>query len=130
MAIVKTLYLKGPALDWAVALAEGYFTTNGQDLSYWESPAGVAHFLAMRSNEEHVIDWTRASSDWSYAGLIIERERITIIDTNHGFWGARPKLNFDKTSVESFATTALAAAMICYVQSKIGLEINVPNELL
>jgi len=125
---IKTSELKGDALDWAVAKCEGYFTTAGQDLNYWTSPDGAKHFMAMRNATGHGVHWTHASTDWSEGGPIIERERITSSYEGKGVWiaggfnGVAYIMNYP-------GPTPLIAAMRCYVASKLGNEVEVPDEL-
>jgi hypothetical protein len=118
---IKAQDLSGIQLDWAVAKCEGYFSTNGQVPEYWESPDGVTHFLKMRNA---VVDWTLASTDWAEMGPIIEREKIDLQERG-GVWQAL-LLDYFKTT----ATTPLIAAARCYVASKLGSEVEVPEELL
>lgn len=111
MTTIKTADLTGPALDWAVAKAEG----------------ASAHHLLGYSYE---VDWRnrrakRFSTDWSQGGPIIERERIAI-DYDHDIWNAA------KLGLHWFigGPTALVAAMRCLVKSKLGDTVDVPEDLL
>lgn len=73
------------------------------------------------------------STDWSQGGPIIERERIRIVPfppsrTKEGWWAG-----FDYTtgaSIGCAGPTPLIAAMRCYVASKLGDEVDVPEELV
>jgi hypothetical protein len=102
---IKTNELTGAALDWAVAKCEGYWL----DLV----PEG---------------EYT-PSTNWAQGGPIIEREKIDVIADPNGkdVWMGRLYLNWVK--YEAFATTPLIAAMRCYVASKLGDEVEVPDEL-
>jgi hypothetical protein len=63
------------------------------------------------------------STDWSQGGPIIERERIEL--EHDGFaWWARIKADEDYTG-----PTPLIAAMRCYVTSKLGDTVDLPEEL-
>ena len=63
------------------------------------------------------------SSDWAQGGPIIERERITVIAMPNGTWST-------STPLHSFHhPTPLIAAMRCYVASKLGDEVEIPDEL-
>ncbi len=68
------------------------------------------------------------STDWSLAGPIIERERISIRQ-----WTNVPIVHAympqDDAPWASDGTSPLIAAMRCYVASKLGDEINIPEEL-
>ena len=68
------------------------------------------------------------STNWSQGGPIIERERINIRDevTQWASW------MWDSTKagdVSYFGPTPLIAAMRCFVASKLGDEVEVPDEL-
>jgi hypothetical protein len=71
------------------------------------------------------------STIWSQGGPIIERERISIEDCQDGaglYWEAT---RIEPPSVsEARGPTPLIAAMRCYVASKLGDEVEVPDELL
>jgi hypothetical protein len=59
------------------------------------------------------------STDWAQGGPIIERELIAI----HGDW----KATLGEGTYEG--PTPLIAAMRCYVASKLGDEVDLPEEL-
>lgn len=109
---MKTSELKGAALDWAVAKAEGY--------------AGVA--LQERTNSDRYAP----AYYWEQGGPIIEREKIDLF-CNDGTWEAYCTAKNEGTdelqSFESIGETPLIAAMRCYVASKLGDEIDIPEEL-
>lgn len=105
---MKTAELQGAALDWAVAKCEGI---------------ALEQFLEAEKFPEH---YYKYSTNWLSGGPIIEREKIDIeweeecvayIYEPHGDY------------VESRGPTPLIAAMRCYVASKLGDEIDVPEDL-
>jgi hypothetical protein len=103
---MRTSELTGAALDWAVAKCEGYRLDLVPEGSY--SP----------------------STDWAQGGPIIEREIITLIHPRWDGWTAH-KYD-DRIEDESYTLdgpTPLIAAMRCYVASKLGDEVAIPNEL-
>lgn len=65
----------------------------------------------------------RFSTDWAQGGPIIEREKITIE------WTGEDWMGYIWHDEEVFGPTPLVAAMRCYVASKLGDEVNVPEEL-
>ncbi len=117
--MIKTSDLQGAALDWAVAKAEG-FTPNQAwahgKVALWKGKACKYS----------------PSTDWSQGGPIIERERIEwkyLGYETHPYWGA---LKFSPSKYERKALigpTPLIAAMRTFSASKLGDEIEVPNEL-
>jgi hypothetical protein len=106
---MKTSELTGAALDWAVAkceeanIGDGYYTG-----------------IVLRDGDSKYAP----STDWSLGGPIIERER-TEFDFNedtqmfHAYDGV----------YSGIGHTHLIAAMRCYVVSKLGDEVEIPNEL-
>jgi len=121
---MKTSELTGPTLDWAVAMASG----RGVKLtlrSYLGDNPGP-EFLALEW--EH--GWKELyeycpSTDWEQGGPIIEREKIGIgHDPELRCW-----LGVDTESKYQMGNTPLIAAMRCYVASKLGDEVELPEEL-
>ena len=118
---MKTSELTGAALDWAVAKCEGY------------------EIVRMRGNEITFLDRTDDgalnerqigySTDWAQGGPIIEREGISV-DRIGGAWTAdiADSVGGYIEHTES-GTTPLIAAMRCYVVSKLGDEVEIPEEL-
>ena len=109
---VKTAELSGAALDWAVAKCEGITVTvwKGAVVDEWSNPV-LYH------------------DDWAQGGPIIEREKICPCPTSTfvgSAWSATDLSGY----VTQFGTTPLIAAMRCYVVSKLGDEVDVPDELL
>jgi hypothetical protein len=114
---IKTTELIGPALDWAVATFEGLKTeggtviTNavylGEDLNTWP------------------VEWN-PSEDWAQGGPIIEQSLIVLSPDPSLGWTARSYMD----AVTYSGPTALVAAMRCYVASKLGNEVEIPEELL
>ena len=132
MPLVKTSELIGVALDWAVAKADGreeirvFAKTRPTDLGWIE----------IRFNPEPRANTARydPSIDWGFGGPIIERERITL-DARESDWQARIWNDVRNDYIEvgrrgGYCTTALVAAMRCYVTSKLGEEVDIPEELM
>lgn len=110
---VKTSEASGPVLDWMVAKCEGI--TAGWEYALHET-------ICMVGSREY-----SPSTDWQIGGPIIEREGITLRNFIQGdAWDAQ--LDYDETFLES-GPTPLIAAMRCYVASKLGEEVEVPDEL-
>lgn len=67
----------------------------------------------------------RFSTDWGQGGSIIERENICLR-------GVKPDFEcwIPNTTYIAHGTTQLMAAMRCYVVSKLGNNIDIPEELL
>jgi hypothetical protein len=128
--IVKTSELTGVALDWAVAATN----LNGRT---WEQcyygrfrVGGNKLFL----NSEVTFPYS-PSTDGKIGSMIIEREGISVnylITAEDPFrWSAKQKPTMRKVKPNSvYGPTLLIAAMRCYVASKLGNEVEVPEELI
>ena len=108
---MKTNDLTGPALDWAVAKCEGIPTgplvTKGR-IFYLHKFSGevMAH-----------------ARNWAQGGPIVEREKITLE------WTGEDWMAYIRHDEEFFGPTPLIAAMRCYVASKLGDDIVIPEFL-
>jgi hypothetical protein len=122
---MKTSELTGAALDWAVAKCEPddtlaiYFDeSTGEPLCHDDWP----------DNQEY-----KPSTDWSQGGPIIER--VKGFHLKHWLEGNREGRyqaeihNYEGDWI-GFGPTPLTAAMRCYVASKLGDEVEVPEELV
>ena len=63
------------------------------------------------------------STRWEFGGTIIEREKITIE------WTGEDWMGYIRHDQEFFGPTPLIAAMRCYVASKLGDEVTIPEEV-
>ncbi len=120
MSAVKVSTLISPALDWAVERAKGtYWSANG----YFVFKNADGSTRTFERNPE----W-RYSHDWSQGGPIIEREGMLIRpQPGYNLWEAW-KHGADEGHF-SVGPTPLIAAMRCYVASKLGDEVEIPDEL-
>lgn len=109
---IKTADLVGPALNWAVN----------------------------RANND-VLAPVEYSTKWEFGGPIIEREQMTLDSSNHPDlwpWTAIKVIGWEKREdeemgdwpvyAEGVGDTPLVAAMRCYVTSRLGDEVDVPDE--
>lgn len=120
MRVIKTADLIGPALNWAVAKCK--------DLR-----------VIIRTNPSRLLlcdgdnwEWEyEPSIDWAEAGPIIEYMQIElryhhVIVAGIWYWDGSGS---DKVKHKQIGATPLIAAMRCYVASKLGEEVEVPDEL-
>jgi hypothetical protein len=117
---MKTSELTGAALDWAVAKCEGL-------------PVTEKHY------DLRFIDEYPYSTDWAQGGPIIERENITIerdvklrgcaVVGFYDWRASHPKNYGGLIRYSGVGPTPLIAAMRCYVASKLGDTVNIPEEL-
>lgn len=70
------------------------------------------------------------STDWAQGGPVIQTERIDILNRLHKPWLCEAEvLVAPATRVKGRGPTPLIAAMRCYVISKLGEEVEVPDAL-
>lgn len=116
---VKTATLTGPALDWAVAMAKGIADdceVHASTVWYGRVTSGFV---------QH-----KPSTDWAQGGPIIEREGIgTAKAENDEDWIAMRKYNLARDDLYWCGPTPLVAAMRCFVASKLGDEVDIPEGL-
>jgi hypothetical protein len=98
----KTAELTGIALDRAVAHALGA-PDDGDGLPYY-------------------------STDWAQGGPIIEREEIDLGVYRNDCWRASKYVG-DSITANGYGPTPLIAAMRCYVVLKLGVAVDIPDEL-
>lgn len=110
---MKTSELIGAVLDWAVAKCEE--VKIGQ-------PEGRT--FAFEWSLMHDAGDMNYSTDWAQGGPIIEREKITLEWTGEG-WNAYIRHDDEYPD----GPTPLIAAMRCFVASKLGDEVEIPEEL-
>lgn len=104
---MKTSELTGAALDWAVAKSEG------EDYSPITTYSGIGQDFPP----------TTYSTNWAQGGPIIEREKIDVLSQAGLGWLAV------SCKGEISGETPLIAAMRCYVASKLGDDIEIPEGL-
>lgn len=130
---IKTSELSGPALDWAVAQVMGIRTYVER---YRHTMTGRcvldADLVDMETDGEQEL---RFSRDWAQGGPIIEREEIGIkrnAPCSKGReWEASPSITAKGAGGKyGYGPTPLIAAMRGYVASKLGDEIEIPEELV
>ena len=122
---LKTSELTGAALDWAVAKCEG--------MRYIHVRNGKL-FVNKTNNKIAAKPGYSPSTRWAQGGPIIEREKISTGYERYGalgsvIWDAVLKKASDSSVVLEYGPTPLIAAMRCYVASKLGEEVEVPDEL-
>ncbi len=140
---IKTSELTGAALDWAVAKCEdlplkldpmgfrkdapasmqaGWWVWDGEGQNQV-----IGHRKTRRGDE----DGYSPSADWAQGGPIIEREGINLDNyAKNPKWSAwTPAPDRESGEAQAYGPTPLIAAMRCYVASKLGDDIDIPEEL-
>ena len=115
---LKTIELTGASLDWAVAKCEGFYPFT-DDISWiieWEG---------------QYISLPQYSTNWAQGGVIIEREWLDITPwPNESDEDLRWQcVQHDSIDRVAFGPTPLIAAMRCYVMSRLGDEVDIPEGL-
>jgi hypothetical protein len=122
---MKTSELTGAALDWAVCEATGMFK------AYTQFRSGK-NFLKVYgvARNKHL----HPSTNWSQGGPIIERERLQVTTERDGTWICSIPFAVEiggyRKYIFTHGPTPLIAACRCYVVSKLGDDVDVPEELL
>lgn len=104
---IKTSELTDAALDWAVAKCEG---------------------PSVNAYGDEVKEFIQYSREWAQGGPITHREHITLQSPTNQltmFWVA----SLGRNQHRQFDHDPLVAAMRCYVVSKLGDEVEVPDDL-
>lgn len=118
MKTIKVSEASNVQLDWLVAKCE-----NLQPLRHHTLAKG-SHIVPHPYYEDYDFGFT-PTTDWAQMGPIIEREGICtrgIVGGYHAWYPQCPP--------KSFAPRLLVAAARCYVISKLGDTVEVPEELL
>jgi hypothetical protein len=115
---MKTSELTRAALDWAVAKCEGGHIGVANNGVFFDAHDGDG-FTSFEP-----------STDWMQGGPIIEREGFCIQPFSGGWECFVAHRLFEDDHHHSKGPTPLIAAMRCYVASKLGDDINIPEELL
>lgn len=136
---IKVSEATSPVLGWMVARAEGHRVSLSRN---WYSEQDEETFSMKvswkRDGTLDAIHWWSGqfyspSTDWSQGGPIIEREGIAIHPSPT--WTARYGLTVlahhggFRGHFQCTGPTPLIAAMRCFVTSKLGDEVEVPEEL-
>jgi hypothetical protein len=117
---IKVSEAKDQALDWLVAKCEGVETI---------VLAGLLHSKDVVRSAALLVPVLAYSTDWAQGGPIIEREWIALEflagagDAGMDVWVA------SIGGIDECGPTPLIAAMRCYVASKLGDEVEIPEEL-
>lgn len=121
--LIKTSEAIGFQLDWLVAKCEGVTLTEHIDGNYsWLEHEVTGNWVTYSP-----------STDWSQGGPIIERESIALNFLKNAepspIWMASLNGGYNYPSIPKYGPTPLVAAMRCFCASKLGDEVEIPEEL-
>ena len=118
---IKVSEAQGAVLDWLVAKCEGEEVkmVRGQLETLWTD------------------DGWKPSTNWALGGPILEREHLQPSFQEHGkykgLWACNKWVK-DRSgatvAISQYGPTTLIAGMRCRVASKLGEEVEVPDELI
>jgi len=108
---MKTSELTGKALRWAVVRIE------------CTKPVVIGTTTLNVFNYANAPQFFSPDVNWAHGGVIIERERLEVRPYGEK-WIAT-----DNLTNHTIGPTPLIAAMRCYVASKLGDDIEIPEEL-
>ncbi len=118
MKTIKVAEASDTQLDWLVAKIEG-------EAVVWYDKQGRPY----ERSKWDMDPLYQPTTNWSQMGPIIERERISIRAwTNVSVFHAY--MPVDGAEWSSDGKSPLVAAVRCYVASKLGEEVEVPEELV
>lgn len=111
---IKVSEATGLVLDWMVAKCEGLTPTlHRNPYGYWVMPNIPGSY----------------SKDWSQGGPIIEREKIGLKWEHNEAICVADIFTPPRGLLVMEGPTPLVAAMRCYCASRLGEEVEVPDEL-
>lgn len=125
MKKIKVSEATGPVLDWMVAVCQWY-AQGGNEVAVAES----GDVIIRRNN---VIDYFDPHRNWGWGGPIIDGMRGLKLKIGRKPGAPCYAHIVGYNGVERWhqtGKTVLIAAMRCYVASKLGDEVEVPEELL
>lgn len=121
---IKTSELTNLALDWAVAKCKEIPVTYHND--------GITReIMRLHSDGQRYNGRFNPSTCWAQGGPLIDLGNIDTFKQNNGFAGAiEMATRANPHPRPYFGPTTLIAVCRCYVASKLGDEVDVPEKLL
>ena len=132
---VQTSELTGPALNWAVAVVKGI---NPEHIYIQGSGKWQRIYRRLITEEGNLTGRYQTGPElqfsemWEAGGPIIEREKIGLVyypDVNCVTHEVMPKWIGSIVIHSVTGPTPLIAAMRCFVLSRLGDEVDIPEEL-
>lgn len=127
---IKTEDLIGPALDWAVGTALELPVEICQIFQYGR-PNGE-HYISIGETDKDGAEVTfEPSEEWSQGGPLIQWECLDVrVFAEHGAPDGGPYWISERYPAVGHGPTPLIAVMRTLVASKLGDEVDVPDELV
>jgi hypothetical protein len=125
---IKTSELIGAALDWVVAILEFPKGNYGGEATHYSGNRGE-RWIRIPDKQNRTYGLAQYSTNWAQGGPIIEREKISTVawyrDGHLIEWSSK----IEGSDIKQFGPTPLVAAMRCFIASKLGDEVEIPEEL-
>lgn len=114
--LIKTSELEGTALDYAVAVAQGWAL---------DPHRPVDDGQMVIDGKISLLQWLRFSTDWHHGGPLLDRYRITIDTDDYSiYWAQLPE-----SKQWSGGPTHLVATCRAIVAANLGDEVEMPEGL-
>lgn len=124
---VRVSNLVGAALDWAVAIAEGFGIDPECRTTVWH-PVGLPCSISVRGAAEG-FGW-RPSTNWGHGGPLIDKHGGSIQHDRGVPLSTRYSAGPDGDAVWCYGPTPLIAFCRGLVRYKLGETVQVPKELM
>lgn len=130
---VKVAEAKGPVLNWLVAKCENPNDPRDGRPTFWLHPNNPKLVCQITYNHEtnpKGYELCLYTTDWGQVGPIIKKADIEFVLAKEGGHHVSAKwMAVIKNTFFGFGDDHIIAAMRCYVTSKLGEEVEVPEEL-
>ena len=124
MVLIKVAEATELQLDWLVAKCEGMKLHRNALLDGQIKEGWWVSGYYMDPNNWIPLSLLNFSTDWAQGGPIIEREKIGLLPSGNAYYER------DGGTYYSYGDTPLIAAMRCYVASKLGETVEIPEEFI
>ncbi len=132
---IKTSELIGAALDWAVAKCEGALSPLGNVIVKGRADRSHKLIITVGEIEDPIVEYS-PSTDWAQGGHLLEEELMQVFNyakssPNEPWFVEKNHFGRHHKAGRSYASgpTILIAVMRCFVASRLGDEVDVPEEL-
>ena len=138
MIEVKTAELIGPALDWALLVAEGWEGDRPKDGQLRRKVANGHYEVCLVGPDLMAYDlhlgkyWRSPSRDWRYGGPLIDKYAVKIehFPSETIASKANARIAMNRTAYWQSGPTPLVALCRAIVAAKLGDAVSVPEELV
>ena len=130
---MKTSELQGAALDWAVAKCEGHDNVRVKERDDLSKAIVIMEHTSCPDNKPGCAvmhlkgTYYDPTTNWSQGGPILDREKM-MLEPYNDQWRAH-KFTDEPPFIKAFGPTMLTAGLRCFIASRLGDEVDVPEEL-